>query len=347
MAGGGFRVTQDGSLRVTQALEPRITQEMNPLYAVVTINSVGIVVNSINKIVYATAPLASIGSELSVSTYTASMVMIGNSTGTIVSNGVRIQNFTANLSSTGTTVASMGFLRIGSASLSSLGTLVSPLSLYYTVSSPLTSAGAIINSAMKILNAVVSISSAASVSSIPSLTQAVTLSLPSVSSQVSLGSFIAGAKTQLSAQGAFTIYPLLIEAAAALINGSSSCYALATNLPMNIFAYISSTTSILNGDLMTVLSAVHGGTVNRRVTQDGLNVRVTNLGGVRVLSEQIGIATSEIVVDATLIPFNGSISGKAMDSTWGTVTPYVKNSGGSWVIPKVYVNDNNTWKRVA
>jgi hypothetical protein len=98
---------------------------------------------------------------------------------------------------------------------------------------------------------------------------------------------------------------------------------------------------------MTILSAIHSNDINRRVTESG-DIRITNLGDFRTLLGITNASFSTCTASPTVSLYNGSIAGVKADYAWGTIQPYVKHSDGSWVVPKVYVNDNsNTWKRVA
>lgn len=75
-----------------------------------------------------------------------------------------------------------------------------------------------------------------------------------------------------------------------------------------------------------------------RVTEDGLDTRVTNI-------VQANAASGSLVVFSTVFPFSGTPYVNQTDS-WKQFTPYVKHSG-EWVRPeKVYKNVNGNWKRV-
>jgi hypothetical protein len=75
-----------------------------------------------------------------------------------------------------------------------------------------------------------------------------------------------------------------------------------------------------------------------RVTEDGLDTRVTNI-------VQANAASGSLVVFSTVFPFSGTPYVNQTDS-WKQFTPYVNHSG-EWVRPeKVYKNVNGNWKRV-
>jgi len=75
-----------------------------------------------------------------------------------------------------------------------------------------------------------------------------------------------------------------------------------------------------------------------RVTEDGLDTRVTNI-------VQANAASGSLVVFSTVFPFSGTPYVNQTDS-WKQFTPYVKHRD-EWVRPeKVYKNVNGNWKRV-
>jgi hypothetical protein len=99
----------------------------------------------------------------------------------------------------------------------------------------------------------------------------------------------------------------------------------------------------LNGNLDMIHNAVFGPLIERRVTESG-DTRITEEGNFRSTSGGDSTAGSRIIVESSLISFSEGLYAKN-GGNWKAVMPQVFHNG-AWVIPKVYVKDNDTWKRV-
>jgi hypothetical protein len=146
----------------------------------------------------------------------------------------------------------------------------------------------------------------------------------------------------LQADSASTIYPQLIEAALALVGSSGSMTANGGFLAIGIADLNSLGT--LNGTAYMIQNAIVSQDTNRRVTEDG-GIRIIFSGEFRSVVGEANLIDSLLEATPTIIPFAGSIYGRR-NNQWGLVTPQIKHNG-SWYIPQIYVNNNNTWKRVS
>jgi hypothetical protein len=137
------------------------------------------------------------------------------------------------------------------------------------------------------------------------------------------------------------VYPLLIQAAASLVGGTGQVFAYGGFLA-NGEANLSAN-GLLNGTMDMIQNAIVTSEANRRVTESG-DPRITQGGEFRSTFGIINLTSSEMTPTPTLIPFAGQIYGHR-NGAYRPVIPRVKR-GGVWVRPKVYVNNNGTWKRV-
>jgi hypothetical protein len=150
------------------------------------------------------------------------------------------------------------------------------------------------------------------------------VNLPSISLASISGGLLLDAASTLSSSGSLAVKVTLPAEFTATSTGS-----LSTSPALVAYGYFDS----LPLEQVRVTSA---GDV--RVTEDGLDTRVTNI-------VQANAASGSLVVFSTVFPFSGTPYVNQTDS-WKQFTPYVKHSG-EWVRPeKVYKNVNGNWKRV-
>ena len=100
---------------------------------------------------------------------------------------------------------------------------------------------------------------------------------------------------------------------------------------------------LLNGNGQMILNALVESTPLRRTTEDG-NPRITDTGEFRSTYGQANQTTATFSVTPTLIQFAGEMYGHR-NGQYREAVPRVKRNG-VWVVPKVYVKNNGTWKRV-
>lgn len=339
---GGFRVTEDGSQRVDQLGQLRLTQEFFPLYATSTLDAVGTVIPVGGILLGAFSALVSSGLEVSASTFTAGAVSYLNASGEISPTAEWYKNFLADLNGITSIQAKAGYIFDTSSGITSTGTIGLLPDIIRNVSSDAAGSLALDGIPSLTMNPQVSLGS--------TVTSTVTAVLNAEGrfNGVSTGSLGADSTLflrglcDLQANSTSIIYPQLISVGLALVGSSGSVTAYGGFLATGIANLNSIGT--MNGTAYMIQNAIVSGETLRRVTEDG-GVRIVYSGDFRSVVGEVNLIASLLTVTPTIIPFAGSIYGQK-NGEWGLVTPNIKQNG-EWVIPKIYVNNNNTWKRVS
>lgn len=337
----GYRVTEDGSLRVTESLDLRITEQFAPLLATSSFLAEGTQLSIAGLVLVVSSGLVGSLSQLSASTYTTGGASVMTATGSVSANAEVVSNFIAELTATGSITPNLGYNHEVSQALTSAGTISSSVSLIKDASVSLSGSmttnviGKIAYEIQKTFSATTSVDAYTVLNYSPSL------SLTGVGSVSPGATFTLGANSSLQSSSTFTIYPLLIRAAATLQGGTGTVTAYGGFLA-NAFASLSSNGSLIgNEDMIYNVSVV--GTAPKRLTETG-DIRITSTGDFRITNNSSNLMDSDLTASADVTQFNGAIYGHRQGS-YKFAVPYVKYNG-NWVVPTVYVKNQGIWKRV-
>lgn len=337
----GFRVTQDGNIRVTESLDRRVTEQYAPLYASSSLDAAGTQVFVAGILLGVQSDLVGSLSQLAANTFTAGAVATVQGSGSVAANAEWYKNFQASLNSSGTAQSKLGYLFHVSVDSSSAGSISLQPDIIRDVSSSLNAATSYDYIPELTLGGESDVMFEGSLGAIPSFTAKATsanTAALSVDAKASLTMYAAGS---LQASSDFQIYPLLIQAAASLVGGTGVVNAYGGFLASGEAGLNSN--GILNGTSRMILNAIVISEDLRRVTEDG-NPRIIHTGEFRGAYGSTNMITATVSGDPTVTPFNGQMFGHR-NGEYRPVIPNVKRNG-SWVVPKVYVKDNDTWKRV-
>lgn len=280
-------------------------------------------------------------SNLSASTFTVGAVSPLEGTGTISATPTLSKNFITSLTGAGNVQALLGYQLDVTLSLPSTGQVTAFPSLTSAGSSSLSGVGSFDSVANRIVSTSLSLNSTGSITSSALFSANAqfegqgtgTLGLsPTASKEI----FVS-----LQGTGTFTIYPILINAASSLVGGTGIIEVYGESRKI-VNATLTSTGTFNGTETMIYNAIVARDTINR-VTENS-DQRITSTGDFRVISGEANLGNSFMVATATVTSFTRGVYGK-IGTQWGAVTARVKRNG-SWVIPKMYVKQNDTWKRV-
>lgn len=337
----GFRVTEDGSLRVTESLDLRITEQYAPLYASSSLDAAGTQVFVAGTLLGASSDLVGSLSQLAAEVFTAGAVVSVSASGAITGNAEWYKNFQSGLITIANMVPKAGYLLDVSASSSSAASIGLLPDLIRNVGSSLNGSSSTTSIAAVSLGANSSMSSVVSLNVTPSFIASARFAGVGSGAAVPQGVVTRNAGSNLQGNASLLIYPLLIQAAASLSGGTGIVNAYGGFLASG--EVNSNSNGLLNGNIEMILNAIVSSEPLRRVTESG-DPRIIHTGEFREAYGINNLVTGIVSSTPGTTPFAGQLYAHR-NGGYKLVSPSVKHNG-SWVVPKVYVKDNGTWKRV-
>jgi hypothetical protein len=340
----GVRITESGDRRITQASDRRITENFvggetyEETLGLSSSMSVAVIQSLIRN-----AGASFVGSlaQLSASTVTRGVAATLTAQGSLTGLADRAQNLIAPLAGAGSSSAKLGYSFTVSSSQASSGALASVPQIIRNASASGSASSSFSSIAARIVNAGSSLSSSGAITALGLNQLAGNFGGSSSGTIGGAAAVTRNAGAGLIGSSTAIIFPQFIQGMIAL-KGSNAAVSADADVYTDIDSSLTSFGN-LNGILEMVYSVEVVAGSSLRITEGG-DTRITEDGDFRFTAGDNSTGNSQISAVGTLIPFAEGLFAKN-DDTWKEVSPLVYRNG-EWVTPRVYVKNDNIWKRV-